>query len=114
MSKSKRIEQAWSYGVAFGMGRAWAKKNTLTQDADKWITVKPHGDKEGSGRAVLIDDETGEIKAGMGNKFVGQNIRQDLKAKKTVNKPQETKAKIDLSNPEKIEEAKSAFFALFD
>ena len=83
MSKSKRIEQAWAYGVAFGMGRAWAKKNTLTQDADKWITVKPNGE-ENKGRPVLIDGETGTVKAGMGGKFLqsilDDNIDKDLAA----------------------------------
>lgn len=76
------IKLAFMLGAAWGMGKALGMDHCLAQDSDKWITVKPHGEKEGTGRPVLIDGETGVIKGGMGNKFVGQNIRQDWKAKK--------------------------------
>ena len=45
----------------------------LAQDAERWITVKPNGEQN-KGRPVLIESETGEIKAGMGGKFTGRNI----------------------------------------
>ena len=42
-------------------------------DEGKWITTKPsHG---GKGSHVMIDGETGEVKAGMGGKFNGKNIK---------------------------------------
>ena len=50
-------------------------KKKPAMDADKWITVKPNG-KENTGRPVLIDGETGEIKGGMGGKFTGKNIKE--------------------------------------
>lgn len=57
----------------------------IAQDADKWITVKPNG-AEHKGAHVKIDDETGEVKAGMGGKFTGQKIsevRKDFTGPKT-------------------------------
>lgn len=57
----------------------------ITQDADKWITVKPNG-PENKGSHVKIDDATGEVKAGMGGKFTGQRIsevRKDFTGPKT-------------------------------
>ena len=47
----------------------------LAQDADRWITVKPNGEEE-KGRPVLIESETGEIKAGMGGKFTGKKLSE--------------------------------------
>lgn len=73
-----KIQEAFRLGMAYGMGRAWARIQSLAQDADKWITVKPNGE-ENKGRPVLIDGETGTIKGGMGGKFTGKNIRQDWK-----------------------------------
>lgn len=57
----------------------------ITADADKWITVKPNG-SENKGAHVKIDNETGEVKAGMGGKFNGQRIsevRKDFTGPKT-------------------------------
>lgn len=57
----------------------------ITQDADKWITVKPNG-AENKGSHVKIDEATGEVKAGMGGKFTGQRIsevRKDFTGPKT-------------------------------
>lgn len=73
-----KIQEAFRLGMAYGMGRAWARIQSLAQDADKWITVKPNGE-ENKGRPVLIDGESGTIKGGMGGKFTGKNIRQDWK-----------------------------------
>lgn len=67
------INLAFKLGVAYGMGRAYAKSQNMAQDADKWITVHPNG-AEGKGRPVLIDEDTGEVKGGMGGKFNGQKI----------------------------------------
>ena len=54
-----------------------------TTDDDKWITVKPNGE-DAKGRHVLIDGDTGEVKAGMGGKYNGQNI-DDIERKKFIN-----------------------------
>ena len=68
----------------------------IAQDADKWITVKPNG-AEHKGAHVKIDDETGEVKAGMGGKFTGQKIsevRKDFTGPKTpkgYKKPEQSK-----------------------
>ena len=43
-------------------------------DADKWITVHPNGKGDGPGTPVLISED-GTIKAGMGGKFDGKNIK---------------------------------------
>ena len=67
------INLAFKLGVAYGMGRAYAKSQSMAQDTDKWITVHPNG-AEGKGRPVLIDEYTGEVKGGMGGKFNGQKI----------------------------------------
>lgn len=85
-----KIQEAFRLGMAYGMGRAWARIQSLAQDADKWITVKPNGE-ENKGRPVLIDGETGTIKGGMGGKFTGKNIRQGWKQNNT--EPQEGNAK---------------------
>ncbi|HDL3851322.1 TPA: hypothetical protein PW572_002361, partial [Mannheimia haemolytica] len=45
---------------------------------DKWITVKPNGEK-GKGSPVKIDDE-GRIIAGMGGKFKGEKINEIRKS----------------------------------
>lgn len=55
--------------------------NNMAQD-DKWITVKPNG-PEHTGRPMLIG-EGGEIKAGAGGKFTGQNI-SNLKTENNQN-----------------------------
>ena len=54
---------------------------------DKWITVKPNGDK-GKGSHVKIDGE-GRVVAGMGGKFNGvkiNEVRKDFKGPKTPDK----------------------------
>lgn len=48
-------------------------KRSVANDADKWITVKPNGANH-TGSHVMLDDETGEVKAGMGGKFNGYKI----------------------------------------
>lgn len=42
-------------------------------DGNRWITVHPNG-KDNKGTPVKLDEETGEIKAGMGGKFNGRHI----------------------------------------
>lgn len=68
-----KLENAFALGCAFGMGRAWAKSKAFAQDSDRWITVKPNG-PENKGRPVLIDEDTGKIKAGIGGKLTGKKI----------------------------------------
>ena len=73
------------------------------QDADQWITVHPGGKgpkTDGSGNKggtpVLIDDETGKIKGGMGGKFKGQKIneiRKDFVGPKTPDKIKKSRPK---------------------
>lgn len=53
---------------------ALLKGESLAQDADRWITVKPNG-AEHKGQPALIG-ENGEVKAGMGGKFNGQKIAE--------------------------------------
>lgn len=52
----------------------------LAMDADKWITVHPNGKGE-KGQPALIDGE-GTVKAGMGGKFNGKNIKDAHGTKK--------------------------------
>ena len=47
-------------------------------DGDKWITVHPNG-PDAKGAPVKIDEDTGEIKAGMGGKFNGEKINEARK-----------------------------------
>ena len=93
MTTAKRIQKAWELGVAFGKGRAWARSQALAQDANKWITVHPNGE-DNTGRPVLIDEKSGIVKAGMGNKFNGEHISKTAK---------NAREKIDMSNPERID-----------
>lgn len=75
MTKQQKKQQLIkSYNVFVRLFFAYLadKYSVKTTDADKWITVKPKG--KGKGSHVLIDGDTGEIKAGMGGKYNGQNI----------------------------------------
>ena len=45
--------------------------DSVRNDADKWITVHPHG---GTGTPALIGED-GTVKGGMGGKFNGKNIK---------------------------------------
>jgi hypothetical protein len=101
--------------IALALGRAYAaKKNSpkLALDADKWVTTKPETRK---GRHILINGETGEIKAGLGGKFNGVPIsnlrtvsrqrRDAQKAAKTATskpepKPQSAPQKTDPLSPD--------------
>lgn len=64
---------------------------------DKWITVKPNGEK-GKGSPVKIDDE-GRIIAGMGGKFKGEKINEIRKSFNGPKTPQretlETKKQLE-------------------
>ncbi|MDD0824651.1 DUF5710 domain-containing protein [Mannheimia sp. AT1] len=64
---------------------------------DKWITVKPNGEK-GKGTPVKIDDE-GRIIAGMGGKFKGEKINEIRKGFNGPKTPQreilETKKQLE-------------------
>ena len=54
-------------------------------DKDKWITVHPNGE-DAKGSPVLLDDDTGVVKAGMGGKHNGEKInevRKDFVGAKT-------------------------------
>lgn len=100
------VEQtkANAMGKAFMLGRLLTARG-LACDSDKWITTKPeHG---GKGSHVLIDGETGQIKAGMGGKFNGQKISKvrSAKAKTTKSTGKTAASGIDLSHPEKIDKS---------
>ncbi len=86
MTRQQKKEQlVKSYNVFKRLFFAYlqSKCGIKTQDKDMWITVKPNG--EGAkGSHVKIDNETGEIKAGMGGKFNGQNI-DEIERKKFIN-----------------------------
>ena len=73
--KAKKLGKAFKLGLSFARGRRYSG---VAMDADKWITVKPNGEGK-TGRPVLIDGETGEVKAGMGGKFNGQKISEARK-----------------------------------
>ena len=75
-----KISNAFRLGVAFGMGRAFARSQSLALDADKWITVKPNG-PENTGRPVLIDENTGKVKAGIGGKLNGKKLKSKIVSK---------------------------------
>ena len=100
--------------IALALGRAYAAKNSpkLALDADKWVTTKPENRK---GRHILINGETGEIKAGLGGKFNGtpiSNLRTvsrqrreaakaaKTEAKTTANKSESAPQKVDPLSPE--------------
>ena len=74
--KAKKLGKAFKLGLSFARGRRFSG---VAMDSDKWITVKPNGENN-TGRPVLIDGETGEIKAGMGGKFNGQKISEARKS----------------------------------
>lgn len=74
--KAKKLGKAFKLGLSFARGRRFSG---VAMDADKWITVKPNGESN-TGRPVLIDGETGEVKAGMGGKFNGQKISEARKS----------------------------------
>lgn len=100
--------------IALALGRAYAAKKTafkLALDADRWVTTKPENRK---GRHVLINGETGEIKAGLGGKFNGTPIsnlrtvsRQRRDAEKTAKAATKTEAKTATnkseSEPQKVD-----------
>lgn len=67
-----RLGKAFRRGLAFYLGAH--HKALMAQDADKWITVKPHGEESDDYQHIRIDDETGEITAGLGGKFNGEHI----------------------------------------
>lgn len=68
-------------------------EDSMAQDADKWITVKPNG-PDSKGSPVLIG-EGGEVKAGMGGKFNGQKIGEKNKPAPSKMNPTETFKRID-------------------
>lgn len=68
-------------------------EDSMAQDADKWITVKPNG-PDYKGSPVLIG-EGGEVKAGMGGKFNGQKIGEKNKPAPSKGNPTETFKRID-------------------
>lgn len=77
MDSAEKLGKAFKLGVAFSLGKK--SKSRIAKDADKWITVKPNG-QQNTGRPVLIDDQTGEIKAGMGGRFTGYRINEARKS----------------------------------
>ena len=97
--------RAKSLGLAFRAGLCCAlRQSGMAEDAAKWITVKPNG-PEHKGVPVKINDQTGEVKAGMGGKFNGQRIdeiRKDFSGPKTPKELNPKKPTIDLSVPDKI------------
>ena len=95
--KAKKLGKAFKLGLSFARGRRYSG---VAMDADKWITVKPNGEGK-TGRPVLIDGETGEIKAGMGGKFNGQKIseaRKDFSGPRITQKQRASKKNSDVSS----------------
>lgn len=72
MGKVFQLNTDVKSAFAFGLGYAAGLKNAVLAQ-DGWITVHPNG-KENKGTPVLLDDRTGEVKAGMGGKFNGRHI----------------------------------------
>ena len=72
--------------------------DSVRADADKWITVHPHG---GTGTPALIGED-GTVKGGMGGKFNGKNIKDAHGTKKFTSG--ETNAETEARNkPQKRE-----------
>lgn len=95
--KAKKLGKAFKLGLSFARGRRFSG---VAMDADKWITVKPNGESN-TGRPVLIDGETGEIKAGMGGKFNGQKIseaRKSFSGPRITQKQRTSKKNSDVSS----------------
>lgn len=110
MSDAKRYGAAFRLGKAFKDGANYARE-TLAQDADKWITVHPggkgpkaNGKGNKGGTPVLIDGETGRVKGGMGGKFNGMHISE---ARKSFTGPRRTEAQAK-AQAEKAASTKSA------
>lgn len=59
---------------------AGKSKDTIRNDADRWITVHPNG--KGSAGAPVLIGEDGIVKGGMGGKFNGKNIKDAHGTKK--------------------------------
>lgn len=68
-----KLGRAFKLGVMYGLGRIYATNPSRVQDAAKWITVKPNG-AEKKGSHVKLDEQTGEVLAGMGGKYNGRHI----------------------------------------
>lgn len=91
----------------------WLMHKIMAFDAEEWITVHPGGKgmkADGSGQKggtpVLIDGETGEVKAGMGGKFNGYKIGEIKKdfvgPKATVSQIMSSQQQIKNENENKI------------
>ena len=106
-SKARRL------GAAFALGAAYATGITAAMDEAKWITVHPNGTGANAkgdpikGRPLLIDGETGTILGGAGGKFKGKKLSEmkSKPAKPSGAKPAASRAKIDLSHPDKIDKS---------
>lgn len=109
VEKAQEFAKAYRLGLFYGIGLKYLSSQTLALDDDKWVTVKPNG-QAGKGRPVLIDSETGEIKAGMGGKFKGEKISE---IRKSFVGPKSPSAK-QLEERSKKEEAKKAETAKAD
>ena len=95
-------------GNAFRLGVIYAAGITAAMDEAKWITVHPNGKGEGKGRPALIDSESGVVLGGMGGKFNGKKLSEMKSrpaAKPSGAKPAASRAKIDLSHPDKIDKS---------
>ena len=68
---------------------------------DKWITVKPNGEK-GKGSPVKIDDE-GRIIAGMGGKFKGEKINEIRKSFNGPKTPQRERLETNKQLEKKVQ-----------
>lgn len=105
-SKARRLGNAFRLGVIYAAGA------TAAMDEAKWITVHPNGTGANAkgdpikGRPLLIDGETGTILGGAGGKFRGKKL-SEMKSKPAAKpsgaKPAASRAKIDLSHPDKID-----------
>lgn len=71
----REISACLVHGVLLGYAIGKDILDALAEDSNQWITVKPNG-QEHTGAHVLIEGETGEIKAGMGGKFTGKKLHE--------------------------------------
>lgn len=87
------------------MGNAESGEFVNVSDAqgDSWITVHPNG-KDSTGQPVLIGED-GTVKAGMGGKFNGKDIRDAHGTKEFTS--HETNAETDARHAEKAESEKN-------
>ena len=108
-------ERAKELGRAFSLGYAYGHGASMAMDDAQWITVHPNGTGANAkgdpikGRPLLIDGETGTILGGASGKFKGKKL-SEMKSTPAAKasgsgSPAASRAKIDLSHPDKIDKS---------